>query len=232
VTVTNPGSQAGTVGTAISTLDIAASSSKGDHIASYGATGLPAGLSVDTATGAITGTPGTAGTYTVTISATDNGGTKGTASFTWTISFPVQPVQPGPPPTGPAVTYSGTIRLYKMGLCLDDRHNSSVPGAVVQVWRCNGLPNQDWQVMSDGTIQHNGLCLDAKANGTANGTRIDLWTCTGAPNQQWDTTGWRVHYDNPAATDKVLDDTAFGGSGTALELYTDNGGRNQSWETY
>jgi hypothetical protein len=85
VTVTNPGAQAGTAGTAISALDITASSSKGDQIASYGATGLPAGLSVDTATGAITGTPTTAGTYSVTISATDNGGTTGTASFTWTI---------------------------------------------------------------------------------------------------------------------------------------------------
>jgi predicted outer membrane repeat protein len=86
VTVTNPGAQTGTVGTTISTLDIAASSNKGDHIGSYGATGLPAGLSVDATTGAITGTPTSAGTYSVTISATDNGGTTGTASFTWTIA--------------------------------------------------------------------------------------------------------------------------------------------------
>ena len=47
----------------------------------------------------------------------------------------------------------------------------------------------------------------------------------------WDTRGWRVQYDNPFATDKVLDDTAFGRSGTQLELYTSNGGKNQLWET-
>ena len=88
VTVTNPGAQTGTVGTAISALDIAASSNKGDQIASYAAAGLPAGLSVDTSTGAITGTPTTAGTYDVAISATDNGGTTGAASFTWTIQAP------------------------------------------------------------------------------------------------------------------------------------------------
>ena len=70
----------------------------------------------------------------------------------------------------PNVTYSGTIRLSKMGYCLDDRNNSSSNGAVVQVWRCNGLANQRWQVMSDGTIRHNGLCLDAAGYGTANGT--------------------------------------------------------------
>ena len=90
VTVTNPGAQAGTAGTAISTLDMAASSNDGNQITSYGATGLPAGLSLDTATGAITGTPSTADTYSVTISATDNGGTTGSAAFTWTIQAAAQ----------------------------------------------------------------------------------------------------------------------------------------------
>src|SRR5881392_1229641 len=37
---------------------------------SYNATGLPAGLTVNTTTGLISGTPTTAGAYTVTISAT------------------------------------------------------------------------------------------------------------------------------------------------------------------
>jgi Putative Ig domain/Domain of unknown function DUF11 len=86
VTVTNPGTQTAMVGQAIATLAIAASSAKGDQIASYQATGLPAGLSLDTATGAITGMPTTPGTYPVTISATDNGGTTGSASFTWKVS--------------------------------------------------------------------------------------------------------------------------------------------------
>jgi len=90
VTVTNPGAQTGTAGTAISTLDIAASSNDGNQITSYGATGLPAGLSLDTATGAITGTPSTADTYSVTISATDSGGTTGSAVFTWTIQAAAQ----------------------------------------------------------------------------------------------------------------------------------------------
>jgi hypothetical protein len=41
---------------------------------SYNATGLPAGLSINTTTGAITGTPTTAGTYNVTITATNSVG--------------------------------------------------------------------------------------------------------------------------------------------------------------
>jgi hypothetical protein len=128
-------------------------------------------------------------------------------------------------------TYSGTIRLTKMGLCLDDRGNSTGNGAVVQVWQCNGAASQQWQVFSDGTIRHNGLCLDARANGTANGTKVQLWACTLAANQKWDTRSWRIHYDNPAAVNKVLDDRGSGGNGTQQQIWTNTGGANQIWAT-
>jgi hypothetical protein len=223
VTVTSPGAQTSTLGTAITALQIVASSSKGDAIAAYAATGLPAGLSIDAAKGTITGTPTATGTSSVTVSATDNGGTKGSVTFTWTVNTATP---------GPHATYTGTIRLFRMGLCLDDANNRSTSGAVVQVWHCNGLPNQVWQVMSDGTIQHNGLCLDARGFGTADRTPIQLWKCTGGPNQQWDTRGFRVHYDNPNAFSKVLDDPAFGRNGTRQELFTNNGGVNQQWATF
>jgi len=52
---------------------------------SYGATGLPAGLSVNTGTGLISGTPTSAGTSTVTLSATNSVGT-GNATLTLTVA--------------------------------------------------------------------------------------------------------------------------------------------------
>ncbi|NBS88303.1 MAG: hypothetical protein EBS60_09555, partial [Verrucomicrobia bacterium] len=52
---------------------------------SFGATGLPAGLNINTGTGAITGTPTVAGTSNVSISATNGSGT-GTATLVMTIS--------------------------------------------------------------------------------------------------------------------------------------------------
>jgi len=84
VTVTNPGSKTGTVGTATS-LQISATDSASGQTLSYSATGLPSGLSISSATGLISGTPAAAGTYSVTVTARDTTSAFGSASFTWTI---------------------------------------------------------------------------------------------------------------------------------------------------
>jgi hypothetical protein len=84
VTVTGPGNQTSTVGTAAS-LQIHASDSASGQTLTYAATGLPAGLSINSSTGLISGTPTTAGTSTVTVTATDTIGASGSATFTWTV---------------------------------------------------------------------------------------------------------------------------------------------------
>jgi hypothetical protein len=85
VTVTNPGNQSGTVGTAAS-LQLNATDSASGQALTYSATGLPAGLTINASTGLISGTPTAAGTGTVTVTATDATGAAGSTSFTWTIS--------------------------------------------------------------------------------------------------------------------------------------------------
>ncbi|WP_208036415.1 M4 family metallopeptidase [Streptomyces cyanogenus] len=84
VTVTNPGSQSSTVGTAVS-LQIQASSTNSGAL-TYSASGLPAGLSINSSTGLITGTPTTAGTSSTTVTVKDPTGATGTATFGWTVS--------------------------------------------------------------------------------------------------------------------------------------------------
>ncbi|MFL6061215.1 MAG: putative Ig domain-containing protein [Marmoricola sp.] len=85
VTVTNPGAQTGTVGTAKS-LQISASDSSSTQTLTYSATGLPAGMTISASSGLISGTPTTASTSTTVVTAKDSTGASGSASFSWTIS--------------------------------------------------------------------------------------------------------------------------------------------------
>jgi phosphatidylinositol-3-phosphatase len=68
---------------------------------SFNATGLPAGLSINTSTGRISGTPAAAGTSSITLSATNANGT-GTATLSLTIASGTLP-----PPAIPVIN-SGT----------------------------------------------------------------------------------------------------------------------------
>ncbi|MFJ9814369.1 putative Ig domain-containing protein [Streptomyces sp. NPDC101151] len=83
VTVTNPGSQSTATGGSAG-LQIHATDSAGATL-TYSASGLPAGLSINSSSGLISGTASTAGTYQVTVTATDSTGASGSASFTWTV---------------------------------------------------------------------------------------------------------------------------------------------------
>lgn len=71
---------------------------------SYSATGLPAGLSINTTTGLISGTPTAAGTSSVTIGATNASGT-GTSTLTITVGLVPPPTTAG---TTVQVPFGGT----------------------------------------------------------------------------------------------------------------------------
>ncbi|MEU2829750.1 M4 family metallopeptidase [Streptomyces lavendulae] len=90
VSVTPIANQTTQINTAVS-LQVQATSTNPGAL-SYAATGLPAGLSINSSTGLISGTATTAGTSNVTVTVTDSANKTGTASFTWTVGTAQQNV--------------------------------------------------------------------------------------------------------------------------------------------
>jgi hypothetical protein len=84
VAVTSPGNQSTFVGTPVD-LPVHGADSGGAALG-YTATGLPAGLSINAATGVISGAPTTAQATTVTVSAADQFTNAGSTSFAWAIA--------------------------------------------------------------------------------------------------------------------------------------------------
>ncbi len=87
--VTKPANQTGIVGKSV-TLPIVASDADGDAL-TYGASNLPAGLTINASTGVISGTPTAAGTKTVTV---DRFGWEGSASTTFSFAVSADTTAP------------------------------------------------------------------------------------------------------------------------------------------
>jgi subtilase family serine protease len=100
VSVTNPGTRTGKVGTPLS-IPVKGTDSGGAPL-SFAATGLPAGLRINPANGVISGTPTKAGASTVAVSAGDRFANRGSTRFAVTIA-------PAPPSTA-RVSLSGIAK--------------------------------------------------------------------------------------------------------------------------
>ena len=115
------------------------------------------------------------------------------------------------------------------GLCLDVKGVDATPGASVQVWGCNGGPNQQWTLTAAGELRTLGgtRCLDAKGAGTAPGTPVISYTCNGQANQRWTVSGNTIH---GAGSGLCLDVAkASTQPGALVQIWTCNGGGNQAW---
>ena len=94
-TIIHPGNQAGTVNDSIN-LQLTATDPDGDSL-TFSASGLPAGLNLNSSTGLITGSPTAAAGYNVTVTVDDGNEGRDSINFTWTIA---EDVPPPPPPVG------------------------------------------------------------------------------------------------------------------------------------
>lgn len=94
VTLLNPGTQVSAVSTMITPLQLQAIDTDSAQTLTYAATGLPAGLTLNPATGVISGTPTAPGVSHVTVTATDGTGAANTVSLTWTAKDVITIQQP------------------------------------------------------------------------------------------------------------------------------------------
>ena len=128
------------------------------------------------------------------------------------------------PATGPIV--SG----YQKNKCIDDLGDATTNKTPIVMWDCNGTPEQNFTLGTDGTIQVNGKCVDIYRDGKKNKAPVELYTCKPVghnANQLWEAVGNTLV--NPVSH-KCLDDPRFNTTnGTQLIIYTCNGGRNQDW---
>ena len=179
----------GTYGTAFTFVVTATSAPT-----SFGAAGLPSGLSIDPASGVISGTPLAAGTYAVTLSATNAGGT-GTAPLTLTIA--------------PAVPHVSVVP-YSVSY---DGNNHAAAGSATGVFgeTLTGLDVSATTHANAGTYHDGWTFVDASGNyQTATGTVTDL---IGQASATLVVSGYSVTYDGTAHT---ATGTATGVTGAPL----------------
>ncbi len=104
--VTNPGNQTSAAGQNVNLL-ISASDPDGDLL-TFSATGLPAGLTIDSGTGIIAGAPISAGAANVTVSVADGRGGASSQGFTWITSsdaLMINTITSAPKPVNTVINY-------------------------------------------------------------------------------------------------------------------------------
>jgi len=141
VSVTSPGDQTDVSGSAIGIVSVAATDSSSTATLTWSATGLPAGLSIDPASGAISGSPTTAGASSVTVTATDGSGAAGSASFGWTVTNVVTVADPG------AQTTPSGIAISPLAASATDSSSTAT-----LTWSATGLPGGLSVDPTDGTV--------------------------------------------------------------------------------
>ncbi|MGH3159260.1 MAG: ricin-type beta-trefoil lectin domain protein, partial [Streptosporangiaceae bacterium] len=225
VTLTDPGGQDEEAGTPVF-VAVAGSDSAGLAL-TYSATHLPPGLSMGTASGHITGTlSSTTHTYKVTVTAKDSTGATGSVKFSIVVMKSLATDFDG---------VSGPVDLDMDNKCLDDYHNISTQGAVVDEWTCNGTGAQNWEYEpggkpgGPGVVVINKKCLDLKGGATAPYTPTVLDTCDGASTQEWQITGADGDLYNYAAGLCLADPGGDTKNGRQLWVWNCDGGVNQAW---
>ena len=136
---------------------------------------------------------------------------------------------------------AGAVSLGLGGMCLDNRLGAATPGNPVQIWRCLGNSNQQWQFWPDGSVRpaaHPGmeLSLNTSDLNPAGHPYADLATVPASAGTVWQPTAGRALLTSLSGGYNGLNDPGFSTSnGTRVIGYPATGdaggaaGANSQW---
>jgi hypothetical protein len=84
-----------------------------------------------------------------------------------------------------ALLPDNTLRIGTM--CVDIVSVGTANQSKIQLYTCNGYPNQQWVVGANDTLRNpnSGRCLDVTGQSTANAVQLQIYDCNGLPGQAW-----------------------------------------------
>jgi len=233
VSVVNPGTYAVQQGASVS-LPIKAIDSASGQTLKYTAA-LPAGLSINSATGVISGKADFVENDTVHVTVADGTGASATVYFRLPSSASL---------TADYHAGTGLVELDWDSKCLGDNGNSSANGAKVVIWQCAGNnAGEDFSFQPAtapgepnnaglsqlGAVKIHGKCLSTSGNSAANGAKLQLWACNGATSELWEIAGGYGELVNPASDRCINDPNSSTANGTQLVIWTCDGAAVQNW---
>ena len=235
VSLPNPGTYDVQQGVSVSLPAIKGIDSASGQTLKYQAFGLPAGLSINSATGVISGKVVFVENDTVHVTATDGTGASATVYFRIEASGSL---------TADYHAGTGLVELDFDSKCLGDNGNSSANGSKVIIYQCaSNNAGEIWSFKPStapgevgnaglsqlGSIVIHGKCLSTSSNSTANGAKLQLWACNGATSELWEIAGGFGELVNPASGRCINDPNSSKTNGTQLVIWTCNGAVTQNW---
>jgi hypothetical protein len=227
VSAVNPGPYDLRAGTAVRLPAIQAHDSGPGQSLTYSATGLPSGLSINSA-GAISGTlSATPVNDKVRVTVKDGTGASATISFgIATVKAMGTDYHPG----------FGEVKLDLDGKCMNDGYNDTRVDAPISIYSCLVTSSQNWSYSmpaapgSAGRIAIHGKCLYVLGTTNSRGFHlIGLANCANSSALLWVLTGYAGAIVNPATGDCITDPNSSTTNNTQLTAQPCTITTNQAW---
>jgi len=130
------------------------------------------------------------------------------------------------------------VSEWAQNKCLDLPGGKTDNGALLWLWSCNGLTNQQWIFAADTwKIQYAGnpnKCIDALGwKGVKGaGTRLGLWDCNGLDSQKWgyDSSLKTIYLASSQSNANLCMDLPGEDDGAPIDVWTCNQHSNQAWD--